>query len=121
MSSGSQAAQLQRWSSRPRVWSSQRSSLALVQQSYYSTQEAEKEPEEEPLHTIISDTEAVQGAVTAADRAPLPFLAVLHRFERILNVVLLHLMQVTSPNMSFKLRQKNCWTLLRGPCTLRKR
>lgn len=42
------------WSSLPRVWSSQRSS--------YSTQEAEKEPEEEPLHTIISDSEAVQGS-----------------------------------------------------------
>uniref|UniRef100_A0A7N6B5E2 Heat shock protein 75 kDa, mitochondrial n=1 Tax=Anabas testudineus TaxID=64144 RepID=A0A7N6B5E2_ANATE len=50
-----------RWSSQPRVWSSQRSSLGFSQQSYYSTQEVEKEPEEEPLHTIISDTESVQG------------------------------------------------------------
>lgn len=57
-----QAGQLQRWSSRPRVWSSQRSCLGFSQQSYYSTQEAEKEPEEEPLHTIITDTESVQGS-----------------------------------------------------------
>uniref|UniRef100_A0A8C4EY68 Heat shock protein 75 kDa, mitochondrial n=1 Tax=Dicentrarchus labrax TaxID=13489 RepID=A0A8C4EY68_DICLA len=55
-------AQQQRWSSRPRVWSSQRSCLSFSQQSFYSTQEAEKEPEEEPLHTIISDTESVQGS-----------------------------------------------------------
>ncbi|CAK6962982.1 heat shock protein 75 kDa%2C mitochondrial [Scomber scombrus] len=57
-----QVGQQQRWSSRPRVWSSQRSCLGISQQSYYSTQEAEKEPEEEPLHTIISDTESVQGS-----------------------------------------------------------
>ncbi|XP_033501302.2 heat shock protein 75 kDa, mitochondrial [Epinephelus lanceolatus] len=61
-----QVGQLQRWSSRPRVWSSQRSCLGFTQQSYYSTQEAEKEPEkepeEEPLHNIISDTESVQGS-----------------------------------------------------------
>lgn len=50
------------WSSRPTVWSSQRSCLGFSQQSFYSTQEAEKEPEEEPLHTIISDTESVQGS-----------------------------------------------------------
>ncbi|XP_023146988.1 heat shock protein 75 kDa, mitochondrial [Amphiprion ocellaris] len=56
------ALQLQRWSSRPRVWSSQRSCLGFSQQTSYSTQEAEKEPEEEPLHTIISDTESVQGS-----------------------------------------------------------
>ncbi|XP_030263524.1 heat shock protein 75 kDa, mitochondrial [Sparus aurata] len=62
---GSQVLQQQRWSSRPTAWSSQRSCLGFSQQSYYSTQEVEKEPEkepeEEPLHTIISDTEAVQG------------------------------------------------------------
>ncbi|XP_042361179.1 heat shock protein 75 kDa, mitochondrial [Plectropomus leopardus] len=57
-----QVGQLQRWSGRPRAWSSQRSCLSFSQQSYYSTQEAEKEPEEEPLHTIISDTESVQGS-----------------------------------------------------------
>uniref|UniRef100_A0A8C4ETP3 TNF receptor associated protein 1 n=1 Tax=Dicentrarchus labrax TaxID=13489 RepID=A0A8C4ETP3_DICLA len=44
------------------LWSSQRSCLSFSQQSFYSTQEAEKEPEEEPLHTIISDTESVQGS-----------------------------------------------------------
>eukprot|EP00064_Thunnus_orientalis_P011045 superscaffoldBa00001557_g11075 len=69
-----QVGQQQRWSSRPRVWSSQQSCLGISQQSYYSTQEAEKvpekepekepekQPEEEPLHTIISDTESVQGS-----------------------------------------------------------
>uniref|UniRef100_A0A665V831 Histidine kinase/HSP90-like ATPase domain-containing protein n=1 Tax=Echeneis naucrates TaxID=173247 RepID=A0A665V831_ECHNA len=46
------------------VWSAQRSCLNLCQQTYYSTQEAEKEPEEEPLHTIISDTESVQGSLS---------------------------------------------------------
>lgn len=60
-SSDSTLGQHQRWSSRPRLWSSQRSCLGLVQQSYYSTQEAEKEPEEEPLHNIITDTESVEG------------------------------------------------------------
>uniref|UniRef100_A0A8C9XS53 Heat shock protein 75 kDa, mitochondrial n=1 Tax=Sander lucioperca TaxID=283035 RepID=A0A8C9XS53_SANLU len=59
-----QVGQQQRWSSRPKVWSSQRSCLGFSQQSYYSTQEAEKEPEEEPLHTIISDTESVQGSLS---------------------------------------------------------
>uniref|UniRef100_A0A8D3BLM1 TNF receptor associated protein 1 n=1 Tax=Scophthalmus maximus TaxID=52904 RepID=A0A8D3BLM1_SCOMX len=54
--------QQQRWSSRPSMWSAQRSCLNLCQQTYYSTQEVEKEPEEEPLHTIISDTESVQGS-----------------------------------------------------------
>uniref|UniRef100_A0A3Q3INJ5 Histidine kinase/HSP90-like ATPase domain-containing protein n=1 Tax=Monopterus albus TaxID=43700 RepID=A0A3Q3INJ5_MONAL len=54
--------QLHQWGSQPRVWGSQRSCLSFIQQSYYSTQEAEKEPEEEPLHTIISDTESVQGS-----------------------------------------------------------
>ncbi|CAN9505259.1 unnamed protein product [Ophioblennius macclurei] len=51
------------WRSRPCVWSSERSGLGFgfSQCSRYSTQEAEKEPEEEPLHTIISDTESVQG------------------------------------------------------------
>lgn len=67
VSSGLQVGQSQRWSSRPRVWSSQQASLGFSPQSYYSTQEAEKEPEEEPLHNIISDTEAVQGTGTAAD------------------------------------------------------
>uniref|UniRef100_A0A3Q2PC80 Heat shock protein 75 kDa, mitochondrial n=1 Tax=Fundulus heteroclitus TaxID=8078 RepID=A0A3Q2PC80_FUNHE len=38
------------------------SSLGFSQQSYYSTQEVEKEPEEEPLHTIITDTESVEGS-----------------------------------------------------------
>lgn len=52
---------LQRWSNRPRLWSSQRSCLGLSQQCYYSTQEAEKPPEEEPLHNIINDTESVEG------------------------------------------------------------
>uniref|UniRef100_A0A4W6BXM3 Heat shock protein 75 kDa, mitochondrial n=1 Tax=Lates calcarifer TaxID=8187 RepID=A0A4W6BXM3_LATCA len=47
---------------RPSVWGAQRPCLSFCQQSYYSTQEAEKEPEEEPLHTIISDTESVQGS-----------------------------------------------------------
>ena len=49
------------WCSKPREWSSQHPGLALNQYSPYSTQEAEKVPEEEPLHTIISDTENVQG------------------------------------------------------------
>uniref|UniRef100_A0A3B3WNV1 Histidine kinase/HSP90-like ATPase domain-containing protein n=1 Tax=Poecilia mexicana TaxID=48701 RepID=A0A3B3WNV1_9TELE len=57
-----QVGQQQRWSSRPAVWRSQWSSLGFSQQSFYSTQEVEKEPEEEPLHTIITDTESVQGA-----------------------------------------------------------
>ncbi|XP_037331875.1 heat shock protein 75 kDa, mitochondrial [Pungitius pungitius] len=56
--------QQQRWSVRPTAWSSQRSFPGFSQQSYYSTQEAEKEPEEEPLHTIISDTESVQGSLS---------------------------------------------------------
>jgi hypothetical protein len=41
----------------------------LTQTSYYSTQEAEKDekiPEEEPLHTIINDTENVKGKKTNA-------------------------------------------------------
>lgn len=57
----SKLGQHQRWSSGPRLWSSQRSCLGLIQQSYYSTQEAEKEPEEEPLHNIITDSESVEG------------------------------------------------------------
>lgn len=52
---------LQKWSSRPRLWSSQPSCLGFSQQCYYSTQEAEKPPEEEPLHNIINDTESVEG------------------------------------------------------------
>ena len=46
---------------------SQLSCLGFSQQSYFSTQEVEKEPEEEPLHNIISDTESVQGPRTTAD------------------------------------------------------
>lgn len=57
-----QVGQQQRWSSRSTVWRSQWSSLGFNQQSFYSTQEVEKEPEEEPLHTIITDTESVEGA-----------------------------------------------------------
>lgn len=53
------------------VWSSQQACLGFSPQYYYSTQEAEKEPEEEPLHNIISDTEAVQGTGTAADIFPM--------------------------------------------------
>ncbi|XP_039905928.1 heat shock protein 75 kDa, mitochondrial [Simochromis diagramma] len=62
LTGGLSVGQLQRWSSRPRVWSSQQACLGFSPQYYYSTQEAEKEPEEEPLHNIISDTEAVQGS-----------------------------------------------------------
>ncbi|XP_020787496.2 heat shock protein 75 kDa, mitochondrial [Boleophthalmus pectinirostris] len=58
-SGGHHRTQLQKWSSRPRVWSA---CLSICPKSYYSTQQAEQEPEEEPLHTIISDTEAVQGS-----------------------------------------------------------
>uniref|UniRef100_A0A6Q2Y6T5 Heat shock protein 75 kDa, mitochondrial n=1 Tax=Esox lucius TaxID=8010 RepID=A0A6Q2Y6T5_ESOLU len=60
------------------MWNPSNPSLGLTQYSYYSTKEAEKEtekvpeaenildaqdkaPEEEPLHTIIQDTENVQG------------------------------------------------------------
>ncbi|XP_061740794.1 heat shock protein 75 kDa, mitochondrial [Nerophis ophidion] len=50
-----------RWSNRPKLWRSQQVFPWISQQSYYSTQEAEKEPEEEPLHTIIKDSESVQG------------------------------------------------------------
>lgn len=67
VSSDSKFRQHQRWSSRPRLWSSQQSCLGFSQQSYYSTQEAEKEPEEEPLHNIITDSESVQGAVKDAE------------------------------------------------------
>ncbi|XP_061079680.1 LOW QUALITY PROTEIN: heat shock protein 75 kDa, mitochondrial [Conger conger] len=48
---------------RPRVWSPQHPSLVATQylaRHAYSTQQAES-AEEEPLHTIISDTENVQG------------------------------------------------------------
>nr|XP_019964472.1 PREDICTED: heat shock protein 75 kDa, mitochondrial [Paralichthys olivaceus] len=61
LSADLRVTQQQSWSSQARLWSAQRSGLGVGQQSYYSTQEAEKEPEEEPLHTIISDTESVQG------------------------------------------------------------
>uniref|UniRef100_A0A8C7P006 Heat shock protein 75 kDa, mitochondrial n=1 Tax=Oncorhynchus mykiss TaxID=8022 RepID=A0A8C7P006_ONCMY len=50
--------QQKQWS-RSGMWNP---SLGLTQCSYYSTKEAEdKAPEEEPLHTIIQDTENVQG------------------------------------------------------------
>lgn len=62
-SSDFNVGQHQRWSSRPGLRSSQRSCFGLIQQSYYSTQEAEKEPEEEPLHNIITDSESVEGEV----------------------------------------------------------
>ncbi|KAM9783463.1 heat shock protein 75 kDa, mitochondrial isoform X2 [Syngnathus typhle] len=58
----SQVEPKQRWSSRPNLWRPQQAFPRLKQQSYYSTHEAEKEPEEEPLHTIISDAETVQGS-----------------------------------------------------------
>ncbi|XP_061567072.1 heat shock protein 75 kDa, mitochondrial [Cololabis saira] len=61
---GLQVAQQQRGSSRHRLTRSQLSGLGFSQQSYYSTQEVEKEPEEEPLHNIISDTESVQGSLS---------------------------------------------------------
>ncbi|XP_019752917.1 heat shock protein 75 kDa, mitochondrial isoform X1 [Hippocampus comes] len=56
-----QVERQQSWSSRPSLWRPQQAFPWLKQQSFYSTQEAEKEPEEEPLHTIISDSETVQG------------------------------------------------------------
>ncbi|XP_037544915.1 heat shock protein 75 kDa, mitochondrial [Nematolebias whitei] len=70
LTGGLQVRQLQRWSSPHQLWGPQSSCLGFCQQSYYSTQEVEKEPEkelekepeEEPLHTIISDTESVQGS-----------------------------------------------------------
>lgn len=43
---------------RPNVWASVHSDV--VNTRYYSTQQAES-TEEEPLHSIISDTENVQG------------------------------------------------------------
>ncbi|XP_037113055.1 heat shock protein 75 kDa, mitochondrial isoform X2 [Syngnathus acus] len=58
----SQVEPKQRWSSRPNLWRPQQAFPRLKQQSYYSTHDAEKEPEEEPLHTIISDAETVQGS-----------------------------------------------------------
>lgn len=102
---------LQRWSSGPRVWSSQRSSVSLSQQCYYSTQEAEKLPEEEPLHNIINDTESVEGAAKESTAAVL--LPDINSF--------LLFMQVASPNMNFRLRQRNYWILLLGHCIQRKR
>ncbi|XP_061555778.1 heat shock protein 75 kDa, mitochondrial [Phycodurus eques] len=50
------------WNSRANLRRPQQAFPWLKQQSYYSTQEAEKEPEEEALHSIISDSEAVQGS-----------------------------------------------------------
>ncbi|XP_049600645.1 heat shock protein 75 kDa, mitochondrial [Syngnathus scovelli] len=58
----SQVEPKQKWSSRPNLWRPQQAFPRLKQQSYYSTHEAEKEPEEEPLHTIIRDAETVQGS-----------------------------------------------------------
>ncbi|XP_061702696.1 heat shock protein 75 kDa, mitochondrial [Syngnathoides biaculeatus] len=51
----------QSWKSGPMLRHPRRAFPWLKRQSYYSTQEAEKEPEEEALHTIISDSESVQG------------------------------------------------------------
>ncbi|XP_028311909.1 heat shock protein 75 kDa, mitochondrial isoform X2 [Gouania willdenowi] len=62
LTAGPQVGQQQRWSSGPDGWSSQRFYQGFNQQRCYSTQEAEKEPEEEPLHTIITDSESVQGS-----------------------------------------------------------
>ncbi|XP_029015870.1 heat shock protein 75 kDa, mitochondrial [Betta splendens] len=58
------AGQQQRWSSQPRLWSSQRSGPGFRQQVSYSTQEAEKAPEDDPIHTIITDRESVQGSAS---------------------------------------------------------
>uniref|UniRef100_A0A8C7KFM4 TNF receptor-associated protein 1 n=1 Tax=Oncorhynchus kisutch TaxID=8019 RepID=A0A8C7KFM4_ONCKI len=53
--------QQKQWS-RSGMWNPSHPGLGLTQCSYYSTKEAEdKAPEEEPLHTIIQDTENVQG------------------------------------------------------------
>ncbi|KAG7267963.1 hypothetical protein CRUP_011925 [Coryphaenoides rupestris] len=50
---------------RPRLWGPQKPQPWYSQTSFYSTQEAEKAPdEEEPLHTIIDDTENVQGSAS---------------------------------------------------------
>ncbi|XP_063046289.1 heat shock protein 75 kDa, mitochondrial [Engraulis encrasicolus] len=50
----------QRYHSRPHLWASAHPGVAQPHR-YYSTQQAEN-TEEEPLHTIISDTENVQGS-----------------------------------------------------------
>uniref|UniRef100_A0A1A7WUD0 Heat shock protein 75 kDa, mitochondrial n=1 Tax=Iconisemion striatum TaxID=60296 RepID=A0A1A7WUD0_9TELE len=65
LAGGSHAGRLQRWSGQPKVWRSRWPCLGFSQQSYYSTQEVEKEPEDEPLHSIISNTESVQGSSSA--------------------------------------------------------
>ena len=119
LSSGLRVTQQQRWSGQARLWSAQRSCLGVCQQSYYSTQEAEKEPEEEPLHTIISDTESVQGAGATGVQT----IVCHHLLYLWLSKILFHpwFFQAASPNMSFRLKQKSCWTLLPGPCTRRKR
>lgn len=109
---------LQRWSSRPRVWSSQRSSFSLSQQCYYSTQEAEKMPEEEPLHNIINDTESVQGGAKKKSKA---VVLLQYLISTISMPFLSSIMQVASPNMNFRLRQKSYWILLLGHCIQRKR
>uniref|UniRef100_A0A6Q2YH02 Heat shock protein 75 kDa, mitochondrial n=1 Tax=Esox lucius TaxID=8010 RepID=A0A6Q2YH02_ESOLU len=57
-----QVRQQQKQWSHTHMWNPSNPSLGLTQYSYYSTKEAEKETEkEEPLHTIIQDTENVQG------------------------------------------------------------
>ncbi|XP_013865550.1 heat shock protein 75 kDa, mitochondrial [Austrofundulus limnaeus] len=66
LTGGLQVGQLQRCSGRSFLRRLPSSCQSFSQQCYYSTQEVEKEPEkeseEEPLHTIISDTESVQGS-----------------------------------------------------------
>lgn len=108
---------LQRWSSRPRVWSSQWSSFSLSQQFYYSTQEAEKLPEEEPLHNIINDTESVQGGA----KQSIAVVLLQYLISTVSMLFFSFVLQVASPNMNFRLRQKNYWILLLGHCIQRKR
>lgn len=98
------------------MWSSQRSSFSLSQQCYYSTQEAEKLPEEEPLHNIINDTESVQGGAKISTAA----LLVQYLITTI-SMLFFSVVQVASPNMNFRLRQNNYWILLLGHCIQRKR
>lgn len=108
---------LQRWSSRPRVWSSQWSSFSLSQQCYYSTQEAEKLPEEEPLHNIINDTESVQGGA----KQSIAVVLLQYLISTVSMLFFSFVLQVASPNMNFRLRQKNYWILLLDHCIQRKR
>ena len=109
---------LQRWSSQPRVWSFQPLSFGLSKQCYYSTQEAEKLPEEEPLHNIINDTESVQGGATKKIYS-CSLITKLNMNN--LMPFFFSVMQAASPNMNFRLRQKNYWILLLGHCIQRKR